>query len=368
MREALAERLLAEVMRWSPENVAEERPVLQALATYKYDQYQQYSPGMHFIESLAMWLSNFQSEAEKGAAYQFVKDHLIFISDSEMNHLVSQGYPDVVQHLLISKVAQQLGEPDYLVSRILSSDAFKKAQRKSLFLGLSDGARVDVFRRMAGLSNEQVYATYQISLDKGIEMVQELRNDLAQLDADTSAKDGFNTLVLLDDFSGSGDSLLRLEEGVFKGKIVKCLRALDDINDRAGLLEMDSLTVYVVLYIATRRALDSLKERCESAEWPASLPRCDLSSVYVLESDIEVNQERYPAFDNLLEAYYDSAIMDKHLEKGGPDVIHGYAGCSLPLVLSHNTPNNSVYLLWAHKPGLKTAGLFPRVSRHREEP
>ena len=368
MREALAERLLAEVMRWSPENVAEERPILQALATYKYDQYQQYSPGMHFIESLAMWLSKFQSDAEKRTAYQFVKDHLIFISESEMRHLVAQGYPDVIQHFLISKVAQQLGEPDYLVSKILSSDAFQKAQRKSLFLGLSDGARVDVFRRMAGLNNEQVYATYQISLDKGIEMVEELRNDLTQLDPRSSSKDGFNTLVLLDDFSGSGDSLLRQEDGIFKGKIVKCLKTLKDINEKAELLEMDSLTVYVVLYIATRRAMDALKQRSESEEWPASLPRCDISSVYVLESDIEVTQERCPDFDNLLGAYYDGTIMDKHLKKGGPDVVHGYAGCSLPLVLSHNTPNNSVYLLWAHKPNLRTAGLFPRVSRHREEP
>ena len=364
----MAERLLAKVMRWSPEDVAKERPVLQALATFKYDQYQQYSPGMHFIESLAMWLSKFRSEVEKRTAYDFIKDHLIFISESEMRHLVAQAYPDVIQHFLVSKVAKQIRKPDYLISRILSTHAFKKAQRKSLFLGLSDGARVDVFRRMAGLNNEQVYATYQISLDKGKEMVGELRDDLAQLAPGTSPKDGFNTLILLDDFSGSGDSLLREEDGIFKGKIIKCLKALKCINDDAGLLEMDSLTVYVVLYIATRKSMEALKQRAASGKWPAPLPRCEISSVYVLESDIEVTQNRYPAFDNLLYRYYDRAIMDKHLEKGGPDVIHGYAGCSLPLVLSHNTPNNSVYLLWAHQPDLKTAGLFPRVSRHREEP
>jgi len=37
MRDALAERLLAEIMGWSPEDVARERPSLQAMATYKYD-------------------------------------------------------------------------------------------------------------------------------------------------------------------------------------------------------------------------------------------------------------------------------------------------------------------------------------------
>ena len=45
----------------------------------------------------------------------------------------------------------------------------------------------------------------------------------------------------------------------------------------------------------------------------------------------------------------------------------GMRAVRLPLVLAHNTPNNSVYLLWADKPDLRTKALFPRVSRHREE-
>ncbi len=60
MRDALAERLLANVMAWTPEDVARERPVLQALAAIKYDEYQQFSPGMRFVESLALWLAQFE--------------------------------------------------------------------------------------------------------------------------------------------------------------------------------------------------------------------------------------------------------------------------------------------------------------------
>ena len=81
MREALAERLLAEVMHWSPEDVAEERSILQALASYKYDAYQQFSAGMHFIESLASWLTNFTEYGERYDAYNFIKNRLIFISE-----------------------------------------------------------------------------------------------------------------------------------------------------------------------------------------------------------------------------------------------------------------------------------------------
>ena len=64
MRDILADRVLAEVMRWLPEDVAKERPDLQALATFKYDEYQQFSPGMRFVESLALWLAQFESEEE----------------------------------------------------------------------------------------------------------------------------------------------------------------------------------------------------------------------------------------------------------------------------------------------------------------
>ena len=90
-----------------------------------------------------------------------------------------------------------------LWSRILNSDGFRRVKRKSLFLGLSDGARVDVFRRVADLSNEQVHATYHLSDGKAKDMVKELRKDLA------SPEESFTTLFLIDDFSGSGDSLLR---------------------------------------------------------------------------------------------------------------------------------------------------------------
>ena len=43
MKELLAERLLASVMNWQPEDLARERPILQAMAAYKYDEYQQFS-------------------------------------------------------------------------------------------------------------------------------------------------------------------------------------------------------------------------------------------------------------------------------------------------------------------------------------
>jgi hypothetical protein len=46
---------------------------------------------------------------------------------------------------------------------------------------------------------------------------------------------------------------------------------------------------------------------------------------------------------------------------------YGYANCALPVVLEHNTPNNSIPLLWAEtegKSGVKMHPLFFRRDRH----
>ena len=64
--------------------------------------------------------------------------------------------------------------------------------------------------------------------------------------------------------------------------------------------------------------------------------------------------------------YYDPATADEH--KG--DTPLGYEDCALPLVLAHNTPNNSVCLLWAESSadvGLGRHALFPRYERHHKD-
>jgi hypothetical protein len=65
------------------------------------------------------------------------------------------------------------------------------------------------------------------------------------------------------------------------------------------------------------------------------------------------------------ERYFDQEADDEHGAVGGTTKRYGYANGRLPVVLAHNTPNNSVYLLWAEDVHA-VRGLFPRVSRHRK--
>ena len=41
----------------------------------------------------------------------------------------------------------------------------------------------------------------------------------------------------------------------------------------------------------------------------------------------------------------------KHTKVAGTDAKLGFGQCALPLILEHNTPNNSIALIWADTPG-----------------
>ena len=60
MQDSNAAKLLARVMGWQDQDsVLEHVAELQLLAYYKYDHYQRFGPGRRFIESLALWLKQF---------------------------------------------------------------------------------------------------------------------------------------------------------------------------------------------------------------------------------------------------------------------------------------------------------------------
>ena len=133
-------------------------PILQALADLKYDSYQQYSPGMRFVESLALWLNQFGSHCERQDAYDFVRKRLIFLANAEMNHFAAIAYPDVIRPILLDQAARAEGIPRFHLRAVLESKTFSTLQESTLFCGLSDGARIDFFRRSnRDLSHEQIF-------------------------------------------------------------------------------------------------------------------------------------------------------------------------------------------------------------------
>lgn len=367
MHDHNAAQLLAKVMDWTDlDAIPDFLPTLQLLADYKYDHYQRFEPGRRFIESLALWLDQFVPD-DREAALRIVMERLVFFSDAEFTHLVSTAYPDLIVQERIRLVAEEHNFAPHLVGMISRHQRFKELQLKSLYLGLSDGARTNELRRASGgeISNEQIWQAYELSDEKARDMLTELKGSLLSYEFKTP-EPRFNLIWLLDDFSGSGNTYIRYDSEAkkYKGKIKKIYERLH----RGDLVDPSHYEVFLLLYSATRQAIDHIEYWSERFTSENGFKPLQVRVLCPIEPEISFKHESDDSIRALLAKteYYDEKASDKHIAVGGTnDARMGFANCALPVVLSHNSPNNSIYLLWGPE-SYKPFGLFPRVSRHRE--
>ncbi len=364
MKQDLAMRVLGQIMKWDDNRAREEFAWLKLLSDFKYDSYRDYIAGARFIESLTDWLQQFSQE-EREDAYAFVRKSLLFFDAAQIQHLVDIFFPETVHRKLLNAVAAEMKIDSFAVlSNIESVNKFERLKRKCLFIGLSDGARLDSFRRanIGIVKNEQVVLVPEMNRQKWERLKSELEEDLI----DVSSQ--FEFVFLIDDFAGTGMTLLRLMDGTWKGRL---LRFLEDVKEVRNTLFAPSTILSIHHYVATERALSGVKQRYEEMISQSSefrlFENMDLTYGMVLSQDCCITAQNSSAMYRLIEKYYDKSIEDRHTKVGGGDVRLGFGGAALPLVLEHNTPNNSIALLWAEsdgKEGRAMRPLFRRRQRH----
>jgi hypothetical protein len=367
VRDQNAAKLLAKVMGWEDlETVPLVLPTLQLLADFKYDHYQRFGPGRRFIESLALWLHQF-APADRQAALDLVLDRLVFISDAEFSHLVLTAYRDLIVQERMRLVSEEYEIPSFRVREIARHRRFEQLRLTSLYLGLSDGARTNELRRASDgeIGNEQIWQAYELGDEKAEDMLEDLGASLKS--AGFASEDPrFNLIWLLDDFSGSGNTYIRYDGASrrFKGKLPKIYQRLQ----QQGMVDRSHYEVFLLLYTATRQAIDHIEYWSERFTTDHGVKPLQLRVLCPIEAEVALTRNAGPELQALLSnpAYSNKGVVDKHFLVGGTDDPSlGFAGCALPVVLGHNTPNNSVFLLWGPEQ-FKPHGLFPRVSRHRE--
>ena len=369
-------RVLSRIMKWEDDRSREEFEWLNLMARLKYDGYRDFQAGMRFIESLVAWLQQFQP-ADREAAFAFARHAIVFVSVGEMAHLVEQFYPTTVLDRVVRTVAKQRGIPTYRVIADASED-LKLLRRKTLFMGLSDGARLDTIRHSTSglLSNEQFVQSTQIDTDKWRDLLKNLRKDLNDQEA------RFRLVYLVDDFTGTGTSFLRFDQDKeqWKGKLIRfrdsVQHATDAMNKEAPFDRDWELCIHH--YVASESGVKSLGSHLSQSKdefvagW-AQETHCSFGMTLPPNLPITNGSEESRAFVRLTEAYYDPQIQTQHTAVGGVEHLGlGYGSCALPLILEHNTPNNSVALLWAESKTPKSDGvathamrpLFRRRERH----
>ena len=382
MNQDLGFKVLGQIMNWTDDRARQEFEWLRLMARLKYDEYRDFQAGMRFIESLATWLQQFQEREERETAYAFVRRSLVYIGPSEMQRLVEQFYPSTVRDRLVRMAAAECDTKPYRVFADTNArTAEERLRRQILFMGLSDGARIDTIRRANSglLGNEQFVQGTQIDTDKWKDLLDSLRKDQKN---DPKAR--FRLVYLVDDFIGTGTSFLRFddENQKWKGKLIRFRDSVESATEdlRGDKLFQDGWELYIHHYVASWAAADALNRRLNEAKVSGAFregwaQHMHTSFGMVLPRNLPIDAAPGPRDDfiTLTQIYYDPIIRTKHTDVGG--VMHlglGYGGCALPLVLEHNTPNNAVALLWAETDGGVRDGtstpamrpLFRRRQRH----
>jgi hypothetical protein len=363
---------LGEIMGWDTQRSREEFAWLGLMAKMKYDGYEDFRAGARFVESLADWLQQF-TQADREAAYAFIRRHLTYVGPAEMNHLVELFFPETVQWRLMRAAADRCGVPPYRVwAETNATECYRRLLRQTLFIELSDGARIDVFRRANSevISNEQVVTAPRIIRAKWDGLLGDLRRSLKD-----PPEARFAFVFLVDDFIASGTTLLRWEEkkGEWNGKLARFWTDLEEARVIGTHFEPDWI-LCVHHYLATHRGTQAAEQRhAEALEFcrrngKGWFERVKFSYGMILGDDFPVDQARHHEFLELVRTYYDDSIETEHTRLGGEDMRLGFGKCGLPLVLTHNTPNNAIALLWAETAGKDgkhaMRPLFRRRQRH----
>jgi hypothetical protein len=231
---------------------------LRLMSSMKYDGYSDFRAGVRFLESLVSWLRHFD-EADRKAAYEFVKTRLVYISTAEMQRLIDTLVPETVTPYIRRVVARRLGIKPYEVWKTRdASKAFSQYFRRCLFVGLSDGSRIDVLRRAnAGrLSQEQVVPMMNVDDDKWRSLAEDLRKERG---ADAT----FDDVYLLDDFTASGTTFIRFPKGEPKGKLAKFEKIVQEAKRRLKkeFPVANGYTLHIHHYVSTTQAHQALEQR-----------------------------------------------------------------------------------------------------------
>jgi hypothetical protein len=207
---------------------------------------------------------------------------------------------------------------------------------------------------------------------------EELSEALAEDEKSPHAR--FEHVYLIDDFTASGTTFIRRVKGEWKGKLKKFNALVRDARvaaDAAGKIFpiAANYAVHIHHHVSTTQAKAALTKRIKIAdsEWQErDYSEIDISEGMLLPPTLRMRANLDAAMLALCDKYYDHELylrLKKHCDEAGQDDMRrGYADCALPLVLEHNTPNNSIPLLWAETDGQDgqhaMRPLFRRRDRH----
>ena len=376
MRFDLAKQFLAQLMGWNDIEATEKLREMDLMSDIKYDSYDQFMPGIKFVGNFYLWLSQFKDKDERKLMYEFVSKYIIYINSNQVSHLIDLLYNTKIIPLIRQKVVEDFrakGEKvnKYNYKHLDDSQEFKSHKRKTLFIGLSDGSHIDIVRRNSYLDNDQVLTNYYPDNSK-IKSLKEELEGCKDVENDKAKK--FESIVLIDDFTASGSSFIRRENDEWHGKLPKFFNAINSKQEFKNLF-VEGFEIHIFFLIATENALKHIKMQLDeyTKEYEGVTAKVDCIQK-LLDDACFTNHLEQEAKDMLSIIEKPCYINEPELTKAykasypaGDTRYHlGYRQCALTVVLNHNTPNNSMPIIWQPKKDGENPlyPLFYRITRH----
>jgi hypothetical protein len=272
------------------------------------------------------WLGNFDDDLATQPSERlhalYLLSHFMYFGDREIRVLLRAAYRDLFHYRIIARLRRSMG--DTLDVSALHA-GFQRELDATRFLGLGNPAESGThllyyFRQENQLPKTKFLHTHQI-FDRRLDA-----HDVGLADATV------RRLVYLDDFCGSGHQAQDYSEKI-----------LSVIRDAAGRAGYPIEVCYYVLFATTRgldevRGLATFDDVAAVSELDDSYVAFGADSRYFLTQPDSVE----PGFAERMCATYGKQLW--------PDYPLGYDDSQLLIGFHHNTPDNTLPVIWFGEP------------------
>lgn len=277
------------------------------------------------------WLDNFQrpndeSEPDERLNALFLLSKFMYFGNLEMRELLKCVFRDLFKYNIISNIRKANG--DTLDLNFLNA-SFMNELRNTRFLGVGNPSESGVhllyyFRQENALTKNLFFNAYEIFrrdiiVEKDIHDYETRRLDFALSDP------SIRRYVFIDDFCGSGS-----QATTYSREIVDKIKELDS-----------EIEVHYLMLFGTEIGVDHIKRNTSFD---------NVQSVFTLDDSFKCFSENSRFFQRPQEGI-DKELCEKICLKYGsvlePRIPMGYRNGQLLLGLFHNTPDNTLPIMWS---------------------
>jgi hypothetical protein len=285
---------------------------------------------------IELWLENFQSDdkckQEKERLHAlYLLSQFMYFANNEMRVLLRSMYRDLIRYPIIEcirKSNQDTCDITYI------NEEFAKELHKTRFLGVGNpsesGTHLLYYFRQENLLEKDLFIN---------------SNEIFSCNAETKtvlAIPDLKRYVFVDDFCGSGSQAVR-----YLKKVVKLVKELNE-----------GIEVFYFVLFANELALEFIQNETE-------LNKCD--AVFKLDDTYKCFGEnsRYISDEKMIDIDFTREMAKSYGDKIQPENPLGFGDNELLLGFFHNTPNNTLPIIWFdEKMGYQWNPIFRRYPKN----